>query len=496
MPDTEGAVLDAPIEETASAEPRGAVIVSYWLSDAARTRLTASGPVHVVDDVERVHEAALIAVSTRIPAGQSPAVIAELRSTVHVPIVAIVHPGGEATAVDLVQAGATGLVAEGNEEAVGAYLGEVSGVAGLVDTFEQRFDRRASSGRAGSGDRDPITNLRGPTALASRLAGGTSGVVPRLAALRLVGFDDATRRMSVDARDLLRRRLALQVEELCRHHQAEVFSRASDEFAVVTEALSLVEFEALGRALIAMAAGFSPDRAGGMLLAFGHAGPEATSQVDTLIDLAERGMRHAAEHPDLGVMGADRLAFSLAAGTELAAALQTIESVEARDAYPGAHGERVARFASAIGDAMGLPAGELLRLRVAARFHDIGKIRLGEGLEAHTADSVDDASRAAYLEHATAGAELLRASAGDEVADAIATHHEHWDGTGGPGALAGEDIPLGGRVLAVADALDRWSVNGTAPDHPTPAAVQRLVDASGSLFDPAVADVAAKVFTP
>ena len=89
---------------------------------------------------------------------------------------------------------------------------------------------------------------------------------------------------------------------------------------------------------------------------------------------------------------------------------------------------------------------------------------------------------------------MLLANAGPEVAEAVATHHERWDGTGFSAGLEGTAIPLGGRIIAAADALDRWSVNGVAPERPTAAAIQKLQDGAGTLFDPRVVEAGVNVF--
>lgn len=77
-------------------------------------------------------------------------------------------------------------------------------------------------------------------ALDARLAGNGSGAVPRLASVHVLGFEEVTRRFSVEARDLLRRRLATQFEEICGHRGADVFAVAPGEFAVVSDVLSMV----------------------------------------------------------------------------------------------------------------------------------------------------------------------------------------------------------------------------------------------------------------
>jgi HD-GYP domain-containing protein (c-di-GMP phosphodiesterase class II) len=469
------------------------LVVSYWLADAARSRLAASGALEIVDDAERAREAALIVISTRVPAGSSLAFVGELRASTSCPIVAIVHPGGEDVAVELLAVGASSLVAEGNEEAVAALLGGESDETRLLENYELSLDRLANGIRS-AGQRDHVTGLRGAADLAARLAGGTGGPMPRLGFARIIGLEDALRRMSVDARDLLRRRLALQIDEMCRSRSSEVFSTSSAEFAIVSEGLTLAEFEALATDLIEATAGFSPDRSRLLAMAFGHAGPEATSYAETLRELALRGMELAAEQPEQGVVGAERLALTLAASTELDSAMRAIAIVEARDAYPPSHGERVAQHAVAIAEAIGIKERDLTKVRLAARLHDVGKLGLSDEAAAASAEKVPPEAKEAYESHAARGFDILLAPAGADIAAAVRAHHENWDGTGFPDGLSASAIPMAARIIAVADALDRWSVNGSAPDRPTPEALQKVNDAAETMFDPAVVEACNDVF--
>jgi putative nucleotidyltransferase with HDIG domain len=468
------------------------LVVSYWLAEAARSRLAASGALTVVDDDARLAEAGLVVVSTRVPAGASASFISELRTKVSCPIVAIVHPGGEDVAAEFLAAGASSLVAEGNEESVAALLGGESDETRLLANYELSLDRLTNV--RGVGDRDLVTGLRGPADLAARLARGTGAPMPRLAFVRIVGLEESMRRLSVDARDLLRRRLALQIDEMCRSREAEVFNTGPAEFAVVSEALSLAEFEDLGASLIEVTAGFSPDRSRLLAMAFGHAGPEATSYVETLRELALRGMELAAEQPNQGVFGAERLALTLAASTELDSTMRAITIVEARDAYPVSHGERVSQHSVAIAEAMGISERDLTKIRLAARLHDIGKVGLSDEAAATNVEKVSSELQTEYASHTERGAEILRAPAGDEVAAAVRSHHENWDGSGFPDGLVADSIPMAARIVAVADALDRWSVNGSAPDRPTPEALQKVNAGSETLFDPAVVEACNDAF--
>ena len=492
MADADTAVMEADSDAPDSAVASTHLVVSFWLAEAARARFESSGSMHVIDDPERVGEAAIVAVSTRLPVGVSPSFVTDLRAKTSAPIVAIVHPGGESVAVELLAAGASSMVAEGNEESAAALVGGSSDETRLLESFELSNDRRQRGSSTGA--RDAVTGLRGPADLAARLAGGTGGPLPRLAFVRVVGLEESIARMSVDARDLLRRRFALQLDEMSRAKGAEMFSTGPAEFALVTESLSLGEFEALGSSLIETAAGFSPDRNRLLTLAFGHAGPEATSYVETLRELALRGMELAAEHPDSGVVGAERLALSLAASTELDSAMRAIAIVEARDSYPPSHGERVAGHAGAIAEAMGLAERTLTKVKLAARLHDIGKLGMSDEAASASADRVPDEVADEYRNHAARGYDMLRAPAGEEVAAAVKAHHEHWDGSGFPDGLAADAIPLAARIIAVADALDRWSVSGSAPDRPTADALGKVSAGAETLFDPAVVEACNDVY--
>ena len=81
-------------------------------------------------------------------------------------------------------------------------------------------------------------------------------------------------------------------------------------------------------------------------------------------------------------------------------------------------------------------------------------------------------------------------AAGEAVADIIRHQHESWDGSGFPDALAGEEIPLGSRIIAVADAVDRWSKGQS----PSTEAVAKIAEASEKAFDPAVVDACRALF--
>src|SRR5437764_3105843 len=106
-----------------------------------------------------------------------------------------------------------------------------------------------------------------------------------------------------------------------------------------------------------------------------------------------------------------------------------------------------------IGRQRGLDGGTLELLRRAAPLHDIGKVAVPDAILLKPGP-LDPSEMAVARRHTIAGAHILFAATAPELrlaAEIALTHHERWDGGGYPSGLAGEDIPLAGRIVAVAD---------------------------------------------
>jgi putative nucleotidyltransferase with HDIG domain len=162
-------------------------------------------------------------------------------------------------------------------------------------------------------------------------------------------------------------------------------------------------------------------------------------------------------------------------------------AIDARDAYTYGHSARVARLSFEIAREMGLPAGELVTLGRAALLHDIGKIGV-EDRVLRKPGALDKWEMEAMREHPVIGYEMLKGLHFLEPSlSGVRHHHEHWDGTGYPDGLKGEDIPLAVRILTVADALDALTSDRpyrTAMSFS--AALHTIDDGAGTHFDPAV----------
>jgi putative two-component system response regulator len=140
---------------------------------------------------------------------------------------------------------------------------------------------------------------------------------------------------------------------------------------------------------------------------------------------------------------------------------------------------------------LGQPAHWALLLRQAAPMHDIGKIGVPDGVLKKPGRLTDD-ERATMNQHPRIGAEILgrsRIPLFQLAAEAALTHHERWDGSGYPAGLAGTDIPLSGRIVAVVDFFDALTMDRCyRPAFDDATALQMLADQRGVAFDPAIVD--------
>lgn len=134
-------------------------------------------------------------------------------------------------------------------------------------------------------------------------------------------------------------------------------------------------------------------------------------------------------------------------------------AVDARDAYTAGHSRRVQKLAVAIGREVGLDGPEIEALSFAALFHDIGKLAVPDAVLLK-AGALDEDEWSIVRRHAEEGERII-AHLGflADATPAIRHHHERWDGTGYPDGLAGLEIPIGARILHVADALDSMLTN-------------------------------------
>lgn len=181
--------------------------------------------------------------------------------------------------------------------------------------------------------------------------------------------------------------------------------------------------------------------------------------------------------------------------------LETVNSlvaaIDAKDSYTKNHQENVSALAVILGTEMGIPAGYLGVLQQAAILHDIGKIGVPENIlmkpDVLTREEFD-----ILKQHPIIGARIVSpVQFLKDVVPIILHHHERFDGSGYPDGLKGEEIPLGARIIAIADAVDAMlSDRPYAGIKSIEEVKENLVVFSGTQFDPEIVDISLKIDLP
>lgn len=163
-----------------------------------------------------------------------------------------------------------------------------------------------------------------------------------------------------------------------------------------------------------------------------------------------------------------------------------IGAVEAKDPYTHGHSARVADLSTRIGLRLALEPDVVRGLHQGAFLHDVGKISIPDQILNKPGD-LDPDEWEQIQRHPEVGWDLVsRADSLHGALSAIRHHHERWDGSGYPDRLGGIDIPLSGRIVAVADVWDALtSDRAYRPAWDLDRAVSHIAAASGTLFDPA-----------
>jgi diguanylate cyclase (GGDEF)-like protein/putative nucleotidyltransferase with HDIG domain len=285
----------------------------------------------------------------------------------------------------------------------------------------------------------------------------------------------------------------------------EAFRLGGDEFAVLLPGYETPEALTAAESII--------DRIG--TLDFGHMGsvtvsagialaPEHARGRDELLKLVDSALYWAKEYgknrarvyrPDVvELVDLKRLASAGDRAARLRAAASLAKAVDARDVYTGRHSQRVAQLAVQLAARLGLSREELELTQLAASLHDVGKLALPEDL-LRKAAPLTETEWATLRQHAQIGFRMLESLGVDPVAKSVLHHHERWDGTGYPDSLAGAEIPVGARIIFVADAYDamtseRLYRSRCSEDE----ALAEIARCAGTQFDPSVVDALAAEF--
>jgi putative nucleotidyltransferase with HDIG domain len=163
------------------------------------------------------------------------------------------------------------------------------------------------------------------------------------------------------------------------------------------------------------------------------------------------------------------------------------QAIDAKDGFTRGHADRVSRIAGAIARELGLPERHIEQIELAGLLHDIGKIGVEDRILMKPARLEED-EQELMRRHPIYGASILEPSAAlRPLVPIVLHHHESFDGSGYPEGLKGEDIPIGSRILLVADTYEAMTsdrIYRKAPGHDR--AIDQLNKYKGTQFDPKI----------
>jgi diguanylate cyclase (GGDEF)-like protein len=344
---------------------------------------------------------------------------------------------------------------------------------------------------------DPLTGLGNHRSFHERLqrelvnaeAEGTS------LALCLVDLDDLKTindRFGHPSGDLVLGQVASRLRQ-----GGESFRLGGDEFAVLLPRQEERQATAVARSIVERVAALHVDGVGTVTVSAGVATyPTQGSGRDELIRLADSALYWAKKDGKNRVRAYAaesvlRASLGQVADTpDRAACYRAAESlaraVDERDAFAGSHSERVGDYSARISRRLGADESSIELTRLAGHLHDLGKLAIPEEL-LRKPSSLSDAERLVLERHPQIGYQMLESLGVEPVAEWVLHHHERWDGTGYPNCLAGDRIPLGSRILFVADAYDAMtSEHGYGERLSRHDALAELERCAGTQFDPAV----------
>ena len=209
------------------------------------------------------------------------------------------------------------------------------------------------------------------------------------------------------------------------------------------------------------------------------------NQADVALYEAKRNSLLAVIYrPGLEPASTETVDTTLPTANQRALAAALAHAIDAKDSGERNHCETVAELCVGMGQRIGIPPGQLERLRLAGLVHDVGKIGLPDVI-LQKPGALESGERTELEQHVTIGHAILLAADLDTEAEWVLHHHERYDGAGYPAGLAGEEIALASRVIAIADAYE--TMTGGRPYRSrltSEEALTEILEHSGSQFDP------------
>jgi diguanylate cyclase (GGDEF)-like protein/putative nucleotidyltransferase with HDIG domain len=283
----------------------------------------------------------------------------------------------------------------------------------------------------------------------------------------------------------------------------ESFRLGGDEFAVLLPGLDARDAVSVARSIVERVGAAQLENVGSLTVSAGVATyPVQGVGRDELIRLADSALYWAKEdgknrartyEPALVEL---KQLQQLAEGTDRAAryraAASLAKAVDARDAYTGSHSERVSELAARIARRLGLDDAQVELTRLAASLHDLGKLAIPEEI-LRKPSALNESERLVLQRHPQIGHRMLESLGVEPIAEWVLHHHERWDGDGYPNRLRAEEIPLGARIIFVADAYDAMTSERVyRKPLSSREALGELERCAGSQFDPSIVDAFAE----
>jgi diguanylate cyclase (GGDEF)-like protein/putative nucleotidyltransferase with HDIG domain len=347
---------------------------------------------------------------------------------------------------------------------------------------------------------DPLTGLGNHRSFHERLqhdleAADAGETILTLCLLDIDNFKEINDRHGHPVGDRVLAHIARRLRQ-----NGEAFRLGGDEFALLLPGKSEEKAEAVAEAVLQRVAASAGVRGIDVTLSAGLAEyPQYGVDRNELLRVADHALYQAKAEgknqvriyrPDVQELTQLRkLAEGPDRSARLRAAASLAHAVDGRDAYTGRHSYMVGELAGRIAKRMGLPRSEVELARLAGRLHDIGKLAIPEEI-LRKPGPLNEAERLVLERHPQIGYNMLESLGIEPVAAWVLHHHERWDGRGYPDGLGEEEIPLGSRILFVADAYDAMTsdrVYRRKLSHED--AIAELGRCGGAQFDPNIVRV-------
>ena len=277
----------------------------------------------------------------------------------------------------------------------------------------------------------------------------------------------------------------------------EAFRLGGDEFALLLPRRDEHEGLSIARSVIERVAETECEFGGSLSMSAGIATyPQHGVERSELVRVADSALYLAKEQgkntvrvyrPDvIELAELRRLAEGPDRAARLRAAASLAHAVDARDAYTGSHSYMVGELAARVARRMGLDGEAIELTRLAGSLHDLGKLAIPEEI-LRKPGPLNEAERLVLERHPQIGYRMLDSLGVEPVATWVLHHHERWDGNGYPERKSGGEIPLGARILFVADAYDAMTTDRVYRGRLShDRAIAELERCAGTQFDPEV----------